>query len=264
MEKLYHIQLDDSHGARYAILPGDPGRVEKIAALLEQPRLLGVNREYTTWIGDLEGEPVLVMSTGMGGPSTAIGVEELFMTGVRNFVRVGTSAHEPRGYGGDLASHGSIRMKAPTGISASRFPAVADFELTGCLVKGGPGRGLPMPTGVQCRTPFTATLPDRMRLYDSKINGGLVKGRLASEWRARPFTCLQTSEPKPPVLNTIWNQERRSQGWTMPDHDTCEGSGCVEAIGCTCGWIGINQGLADLSRTLTPSLMTVSTRFMPK
>ena len=90
MEKLYHIQLDDSHGAKYAILPGDPGRVEKIAALLDHPRLLEVNREYTSWLGSLEDEPVLVMSTGMGGPSTAIGVEELYMTGVRNFIRVGT------------------------------------------------------------------------------------------------------------------------------------------------------------------------------
>ena len=70
MEKMYHIGLDDSHGARYAILPGDPGRVEKIAGYLDNPRLLGQNREYTTWIGELSGEKVLVMSTGMGGPST--------------------------------------------------------------------------------------------------------------------------------------------------------------------------------------------------
>ena len=77
MEPMYHIGLDDSHGAKYAILPGDPGRVEKIAGKLENPRFLHQNREYTTWIGTLSGEPVLVMSTGMGGPSTAIGVEEL-------------------------------------------------------------------------------------------------------------------------------------------------------------------------------------------
>lgn len=66
MEKLYHIQLDDSHGAKYAILPGDPGRVEKIASNLQNARFLGQNREYTTWIGEIEEEPVLVMSTGMG------------------------------------------------------------------------------------------------------------------------------------------------------------------------------------------------------
>jgi len=70
MEKLYHIQLDDSHGAKYALLPGDPGRVEKIAMLLDDPHFIGRNREYTTWLGTLLGEPILVMSTGMGGPST--------------------------------------------------------------------------------------------------------------------------------------------------------------------------------------------------
>ena len=53
MEKQYHINLDDSHKAKYAILPGDPGRVEKIAQYLDQPRFLGQNREYTTWIGQI-------------------------------------------------------------------------------------------------------------------------------------------------------------------------------------------------------------------
>jgi uridine phosphorylase len=77
MEALYHVGFDDSHGAKYAILPGDPGRVEKIAAFLDNPRFYHQNREYTTWLGEIEGQPVLVMSTGMGGPSTAIAVEEL-------------------------------------------------------------------------------------------------------------------------------------------------------------------------------------------
>ena len=90
MKPMYHIGFDDSHKAKYAILPGDPGRVERIAALLDEPRFFHQNREYTTWLGKLEGENVLVMSTGMGGPSTAIGVEELCQTGVTTFIRVGT------------------------------------------------------------------------------------------------------------------------------------------------------------------------------
>ena len=94
MEKMYHVGFDDTHGARYAILPGDPGRVDKIAAFLENPRFLCQNREYTTWLGELEGEKVLVMSTGMGGPSTAIGVEELYQTGVRTLIRIGTCGHQ--------------------------------------------------------------------------------------------------------------------------------------------------------------------------
>ena len=112
MEKMYHIGLDDSHGARYAILPGDPGRVEKIAGYLDNPRLLGQNREYTTWIGELSGEKVLVMSTGMGGPSTAMGVEELYQTGVDTMIRVGTcGGMAEEVMGGDLViANGAIRM----------------------------------------------------------------------------------------------------------------------------------------------------------
>ena len=92
-EVMYHIDLSaaDIEGARYAILPGDPGRVPKIAAMLEDPRPLKSNREYTSWIGTLEGEKVVVCSTGIGGPSAAICIEELFMIGITNFVRVGTS-----------------------------------------------------------------------------------------------------------------------------------------------------------------------------
>ena len=74
---LYHIGFGDEHGAEYVILPGDPGRVEKIAGYLDNPRFYCQNREYTTWLGELDGQTVMVMSTGMGGPSTAIGVEEL-------------------------------------------------------------------------------------------------------------------------------------------------------------------------------------------
>ena len=89
-QKPYHIGFINEAGARYAILPGDPGRVEKIASHLEHPRFVSQNREYTTWVGELEGEPVLVMSTGMGGPSAAIGVEELHQVGVHTVLRIGT------------------------------------------------------------------------------------------------------------------------------------------------------------------------------
>ena len=86
-EKLYHIGLckADLEGADYAILPGDPGRVEKIAALMENAKEIGRNREYTSWLAETKGVKVLVMSTGMGGPSTAIGVEELHMLGAVSY-----------------------------------------------------------------------------------------------------------------------------------------------------------------------------------
>ena len=74
MEKMYHVGFDDTHGAKYVILPGDPGRVEKIAQFLDEPHFYCQHREYTTWLGKVDGETVMVMSTGMGGPSTAIGM----------------------------------------------------------------------------------------------------------------------------------------------------------------------------------------------
>ncbi len=87
MGKMYHIGIDESHGAKYVIIPGDPGRVEKIASFLDDARFLGQNREYTSYIGTLSGEKVLVMSSGMGGPSMAIGLEELYQTGIRTAIR---------------------------------------------------------------------------------------------------------------------------------------------------------------------------------
>ena len=91
-DKMYHIGLskDDIKGAKYVILPGDPGRVPKIAACLDNAQKICVNREYTSYLGQLAGENILVMSTGMGGPSTAIAVEELIHCGADTFIRVGT------------------------------------------------------------------------------------------------------------------------------------------------------------------------------
>jgi uridine phosphorylase len=89
MKSVYHLHLTDEQieGAKIALLPGDPARVEKIArtAPLERPRFLASKREYTTWLSYIGQTPVLTTSTGIGGPSTAIAVEELAQLGVREF-----------------------------------------------------------------------------------------------------------------------------------------------------------------------------------
>jgi len=82
------IDLDSTIGARYAILPGDPARVKKIVEFLDNPKPLSVHREYTSYEGFIDGEKVIVMSTGMGGPSMAIGVEELFKIGAKYYAGV--------------------------------------------------------------------------------------------------------------------------------------------------------------------------------
>ena len=86
----YHIRLDKKDVGRIALLPGDPGRVPKIARRLKEPRALEANREYAAWTGRAGGERVLVVSTGIGGPSAAIAVEELARLGVKVMIRVGT------------------------------------------------------------------------------------------------------------------------------------------------------------------------------
>ena len=89
-EKQYHINVSEGQVGKYCILPGDPGRCEKIAAFFDEPYFVSSNREYTIWNGKLCGELVSVCSTGIGGPSAAIAIEELANCGVHTFIRVGT------------------------------------------------------------------------------------------------------------------------------------------------------------------------------
>ncbi len=231
MEKMYHIGLDDSHGARYAILPGDPGRVEKIAAYLENPRFLGQNREYTSWIGEVSGEKVLVMSTGMGGPSTAIGVEELYQTGVRTMIRVGTcGGMAEKVMGGDLViANGAVRMEGTSKEYVDiAFPAVADFEVTGALRQAAKELGAGFHLGVvQCKDSFYGQhAPERMpcgKELQDKWDMWLRAGCLASEMEsAALYIVAQVLGVRAGcVLNVIWNQERKKKGLSDPHcHDT--------------------------------------------
>ena len=88
--KQYHLQVAPGEVGEYVILPGDPGRCEKIALYLDDPKLISFNREYKTYTGYLDGVKVSVTSTGIGGPSAAIAMEELYNCGARTFLRVGT------------------------------------------------------------------------------------------------------------------------------------------------------------------------------
>jgi uridine phosphorylase len=242
MEKLYHIQLDGAHGAKYAILPGDPARVEKIANQLDEPQFIAQNREYTTWSGKLLGEPILVVSTGIGGPSASIAIEELFMIGVRNFIRVGTCGGMaiPVMVGDLVIATGTIRMEGTTReYLPIEFPAVADFELTSCLVDAARDGGYRYHTGVvHCKDSFYGQhSPHRMPVsYDleQKWQAWLKGGALASEMEsAALYIVCQTLGAKAAcILNTVWNQERRAKGLdNAVDYDTMRGIRvAIEAI----------------------------------
>ncbi len=120
----------DLNGATLAIIPGDPARVQKIAELMDNPVFLASHREYTVYRAELDGQSVVVCSTGIGGPSTSIAVEELAQLGVRTFLRVGTTgAIQPHVNVGDMiVTTGSVRLDgASLHFAPMEFPAVPDL-----------------------------------------------------------------------------------------------------------------------------------------
>jgi uridine phosphorylase len=231
MEKMYHIDFDDSHGASYAILPGDPGRVEKIASCLEKPRFHHHNREYTTWLGEMAGRTVMVISTGMGGPSTAIAVEELYKTGVRTFIRIGTCGGMALPVtGGDLViATGAIRMEGTSKEYVPvEFPAVANLDVTNALVEAAKRLEANWHAGiVQCKDSFYGQhSPERMpagkELMD-KWEAWIKAGCLASEMESATLYIVSQilGARAGCVLNVVWNQERERNGMSNPhSHDT--------------------------------------------
>ncbi len=130
--KQYHTHTVPGDVGRYVLLPGDPGRVPLIAAHLENAKHIATNREYVTYTGWLDGEKVSVTSTGIGCPSSAIAVEELYRCGADTFIRVGTSGSlQPGTKSNDLAVvTGAIRHEGTSShYMPIEFPAVCDLEV---------------------------------------------------------------------------------------------------------------------------------------
>src|SRR6267378_3159987 len=129
-EKKYHIGLGAGDVGEYVLVPGDPGRTPMIAKYLDGAREIAFSREYRTFTGKLDGVPVSTVSTGMGGPSVAIAVEELSELGVHTFLRVGTcGAAQPEIKVGDLViAEGSVRTEGtPNGYVPPEYPAIASI-----------------------------------------------------------------------------------------------------------------------------------------
>ena len=132
----YHVELSKEDVGRDVILPGDPGRVERIAKFLDNPRRVACHREYVTYTGSLDGVPVSVTSTGIGGPSTAIAVEELIAVGADTFVRIGTAGmvQDYFDLNDCIIATGSVRDEGTTRqyIPLS-YPAVAHYDVVDAL-----------------------------------------------------------------------------------------------------------------------------------
>lgn len=232
-DKVYHIGLskEDIGEAKYAILPGDPGRVAKIAELMDTPMCIGQNREYTTYSAYVKGQRVIVMSTGMGGPSTAIGVEELAQLGIKHFIRVGTAGGMQLNImpGDVVVATGAIRMEGTSKeYLPIEYPAVADLDITIALRDAAKALQLSYHTGVvQCKDSFYGQhAPERMPVSYELLNkweAWIKGGALVSEMEtAALYTVCSTLGVKAgAVLLCVWNQEREKAGLPQEHfHDT--------------------------------------------
>jgi uridine phosphorylase len=154
----YHIGLKPGDVGKYVILPGDPKRCAKIAAHFDNAELIADSREYVTYTGTLDGVKVSVMSTGIGGPSASIGLEELANVGADTFIRVGTcGGMQLPVKGGDVViATGAIRMEGTSREYAPiEYPAVPDLTVTNSLVSAAKTIGADYHVGVvQCKDSF--------------------------------------------------------------------------------------------------------------
>ncbi len=227
----YHIQCGPGDVGKYCILPGDPGRCPAIAQHFDDPVHVKTNREYATWTGSLLGEKVSVMSTGIGGPSASIAMEELANLGVHTFIRVGTCGGiELSVQSGDVVvATGAVRMEGTSREYAPiEWPAVADFGVTSALVQACRNLGKPWHAGVvQCKDSFYGQhSPGRMPVsyqLEQKWEAWKRLGVLASEMEsAALFTVAAARRVRcGSVFHTVWNQEREKAGLDQKEsHDT--------------------------------------------
>ena len=130
--RLYHIRLREGDVGRVALLPGDPDRVPRIAKHLSDSRMISSHREYSAYGGYIDGEYVISMSTGIGGPAAAIAIEELARLGVELMIRIGTcGAIDPRAKVGSLiVAEASVRLDGTTRqYVMDGYPAAATPEV---------------------------------------------------------------------------------------------------------------------------------------
>ena len=222
LAKQFHIACAQGDIGRYCILPGDPGRVPAIAALFDDAKQIAYNREFNVWTGTLLGEKVTACSTGIGGPSASIAMEELHKCGADTFIRTGTCGGIALDVqsGDVVVATGAIRYEHTSREYAPiEFPAVADFQVVNALVKATKALGFPLHTGiVQCKDSFYGQhSPEASPVYYELLNKWETwkrLGVLASEMEsaalfvvAAALGCRCGS-----CFHVVWNQEREAAG----------------------------------------------------
>ncbi len=224
-EEQFHIHVKPGQTGRYVILPGDPARCELIAKYFDKPELIAVNREFTSYSGTLEGVQVSVCSTGIGGPSAAIAMEELIKCGADTFIRVGTAGGIREDIMGDdvCIAMSAIRMEGTSKEYApEEWPATADYEIVKALNNAAEQLGYRHATGVvQCKDSFygqhdpssMAGVPSVGEKWQSWVRLGCLCSEMES---AALFTVAALRGVRcGAVLHVIANQTRREKG--LPD-----------------------------------------------
>ncbi|MGN6713835.1 uridine phosphorylase [Anaerocolumna jejuensis DSM 15929] len=227
----YHLAIKKGDVGRYVILPGDPKRCAMIAQYFDNASLVADSREFVTYTGYLEGEKVSVTSTGIGGPSASIAMEELVKCGADTFIRVGTcGGMDTKVKGGDIVvATGAIRMEGTSKEYAPiEFPAVADIEVTNALIQAAKNLGNSYHAGiVECKDSFYGQ-------HEPEIKP--VSYELMSKWEAWLRLGCKASEMESAALFivasylgvrcgsnflVVANQEREKSGLDNPVvHDT--------------------------------------------
>ena len=227
----YHIGLKKGDVGEFVILPGDPKRCEKIAAFFDNPVKVADQREYITYTGYIDGTKVSVTSTGIGGPSAAIALEELVKVGAKTFIRVGTcGGMDTDVKGGDVViATGAIRAEGTSKEYAPvEFPAVANIDVVNALAGAAKKLGYNYHTGiVQCKDSFYGQhSPEAMPVSSELLNKWEAwkrLGCLASEMEsAALFVVASYLKVKiGSVFLVVANQEREKLGLENPIvHDT--------------------------------------------
>jgi uridine phosphorylase len=230
----FHIRCNREDVGRYCFLPGDPGRCEAIAKYFDRPVHIGMNREYNIYSGYLLGEKVTVCSTGIGGPSAAIAMEELHNIGVDTFIRVGTCGGIAMDVlpGDVVVATGAVRFEHTSlEYAPLEFPAVPDFGVASALKSAGEALGYRTHMGVvQCKDSFYG---------QHAPQNSPVSYELQQKWEAWKRLGVMASEMESAALfvvaaalcvrcgscfHVVWNQERERAGLEMPMTEDTSGA----------------------------------------
>lgn len=231
--KQYHIAVAPGEVGEFCILPGDPGRCRKIAELLDDPEYISTNREFEIWNGRLGNKKVTVCSTGIGGPSTAIAVEELVACGAKTLIRVGTCGGIDLDVkcGDVVIASGAVRQDGTSREYApAEFPAVPNMYTTAAMFGAAKSLGYNVHVGVvQSKDSFYGQhSPKRMptaRELLEKWEAWKRLGVLASEMEAATLFVVGAAlgVKTAACFHVVWNQERADAGLDTAadeDHDT--------------------------------------------